>query len=50
MHICVYNLTIIGSDNGRIARILLIEASEINFSEISIEILAFFFKKMPLEM
>ena len=56
-HICVSNLTIIGSDNGWLpghrqavigtnAGILLIGPIGTNFSEILIEILAFLFKKM----
>ena len=60
-HICVSNLTIMGSDNGLSpvlrqaiiwinARILLIGASGTNFSEISIEIHTFPFKKMQLKM
>ena len=60
-HICVSNLTIIGSDNGLApgrhqaiiwtnAGILLIGPSETNFSEIIIEIHTFSFKKMHLKM
>ena len=60
-HICVGNLTIIGSDNGLSpgrrqaiiwskARILLIEPLRTNFSEILIEIHTFSFKKMHLKM
>ena len=60
-HICVGNLTIIGSDNGLTpgrrqaiiwtsAGILLIGPKGINFSEILIEILAFSFKKIHLKM
>ena len=56
-HICVGNLTIIGSDNGLSpdrrqaiiwtnAGLLLIGPLGTNFSEILIEILAFSFKKM----
>ena len=59
-HICVSNLTFIGSDNGLSpgrrqaniwtkAGILLIGPSGTNFSEILIEILAFSFKKMRLK-
>ena len=59
-HICVSNLTIIGSDNalspGRRqaiiwtnAGILLIEPLGTNFSEILIEINTFSFKKMHLK-
>ena len=61
MHICVSNLTIIGPDNvlspGRCQAIiwtnvgiLLIEPWGTNFSEISIEILTFSFKKMHLKV
>ena len=60
-HICVSELTIIGSDNGLSpdrrqaiiwtnAGILLIRPWETNFSEISIEILTFSFKKMRLKV
>ena len=60
-HICVSNSTIIGSDNGlspgrrqaiiwNNAGILLIEPLGTNFSEISIWIQRFSFKKMPLNM
>ena len=60
-HICVSNLTIIGSDNGLSpgrrqaiiwtnAGILLIGPLETNFSEISIKIHVFSFKKMHLKM
>ena len=60
-HICVGNLTIIGSDNGLSpgrrqaiiwtnAWILLIGPSATNFSEILIEILTFSFKKMRLKV
>ena len=60
-HICVGNLTTIGSDNGLSpgrrqaiiwtnARILLIEPLGTNFSEIVIEILIFSFKKMRLKV
>ena len=60
-HICVSNLTIIGSDNGLSpgrrqaiirtdAGILLIRPLGTNFSEILIEILIFSFKKMRLKM
>ena len=60
-HICVGNLTIIGSDNGLSpgrrqaiiwtnAGILLIGILEINFSEILSEIQSFSFKKMHLKM
>ena len=60
-HICVSNLTIIGSDNGLSpgrrqaiiwtnAGILLIGPLETNFSEIFIEILTFSFKKMRLKV
>ena len=60
-HICVDNLTIIGSDNvlspGRrqaiiwtSVGILLIEPLGTNFSEILIEIIAFSVKKMHLKM
>ena len=55
MHICIHNLTIIGSDNGlspglhqaiiwTIAGILLIGPLETNFSEILIQIHIFSFK------
>ena len=57
MHICVSQLTIIGSDNGLSpgqhqanAGILLIGHYETNFSEILIEIPTFSFKKMHLKM
>ena len=61
MHICVSELTIIGSDNGlspgrhqaiiRInAGILLIRPLGTNLSEILIEILIFSFKKMLLKV
>ena len=61
MHICVNNLTIIGSDNGLSpdrrqaiiwtnAGILLIEPLGTNFSEILIWIQIFSFKKMCLKM
>ena len=60
-HICVSKLTIIGSDNGLSpdrrqaiiwtnAGILLIGSLGTNFSEISIEILTFSFKKMHLKV
>ena len=60
-HICVGNLTTIGSDNGlspgrrqainwTIAGILLIRTLGTNFSEILSEIRAFSFKKMHLKM
>ena len=60
-HICVGELTIIGSDNGLSpgrrqaiiwtnAGLLLIGPIETNFSEILIEILAFSFKKMRLKV
>ena len=60
-HICVSELTIIGSDNGLSpgrrqaiiwtnAGILLIGPSGTNFSEILIEILAFSLKKMRLKV
>ena len=60
-HICVSDLTIIGSDNGLSpgrhqaiirtnARILLIRPLGTNFSEILIEILIFSFKKMRLKV
>ena len=60
-HICIGNLTIIGSDNGLFscrrqsitwtnARILLTGPLGTNFSEILIEIHAFPFKKMHLNM
>ena len=60
-HICVVDLTIIGSDNGLSpgrrqaiiwtnAGILLIEPLGTNFSEILIEIHTFSFKKMHLKM
>ena len=60
-HICVGNLSIIGSDNGLSpgrrqaiirtnAGILLIRPLGTNFSEISIEILLFSFKKMRLKV
>ena len=61
MHLCVGNLTIIGSDNGLSpgrrqaiiwtnAGILFIGLSGTNFSEILIEILTFSFKKMCLKL
>ena len=61
MHICVSDLTIIGSDNGlpparrqaiiwTNAGILLIGPSGTNFSENLIEILIFSFKKMCLKV
>ena len=61
MHICISKLNIIGSDNGlspdrrqaifwTIAGILLIGPLGTNFSEILIEIHAFSFKKMHLNM
>ena len=61
MHICVGNLTIIGSDNGLSpgwrqaiiwtnAGILVIGPLGANFSEILIEILIFSFKKMHLKV
>ena len=60
-HLCVSNLTTIGSDNGLSpgrrqaiistnAGILLIEPLGTNFSEILIEILTFSFKKMCLKV
>ena len=60
-HICVSKLSIIGSDNGLLpdrrqaiiwtnAGILLIGPLGTNFSEISIEILTFSFKKMRLKV
>ena len=60
-HICVGNLTIIGSDNGLSpgrrqaiiwtnAAILLIGHLGTNFNEISIEIYTFLFKKMYFKM
>ena len=60
-HICVGNLTVIGSDNGLSpdrrqaiiwtnAGISLIEPLRTNFSEISIEIHTFSFKKMYFKM
>ena len=60
-HICVCNLTIIGSDNGLSpdrrqaiiwtnAGILLIGCLETNFSEIWIKIHTYLFKKMHLKM
>ena len=60
-HICVDNLTIIGSDNGLSpgrhqaiiwtnAGILLIEPLGTNFSEILIEIHTLWFKKMDLKI
>ena len=57
-HICVGNLTIIGSDNGLspgrrqaiIRTILLIGPLGTNFSEIQIKILTFSFKKIRLNM
>ena len=61
MHICVGDLTIIGSDNGLLpgrrqaniwtnAGILLIQPLGTNFSEILIKIHTFSFKKMHLKM
>ena len=53
MHKCVSKLTIIGSDNGLAptnAGTLLIWPLGTNFSEISIEIHIFSFKKMHLKM
>ena len=60
-HICVDNLTVIGSDNGLLAgrrqaiiwtndEILLIGPSETNFSEVLIEIHIFSLNKMHLKM
>ena len=60
-HICISELTIIGSDNGLLpgrrqaiiwnnAGLLLIEPLGTNFSEISIGIQTFSFKKMHLNM
>ena len=60
-HICVFKLTIIGSDNGLSsdrrqaiiwtnAGILLIGSLGTNFSEILIEILTFSFEKMHLKV
>ena len=60
-HICVCNLTIIGSDNGLSpgrrqaiiwtnAGILLIEPLGTNFSEILAEIITFSFKKMYMQV
>ena len=60
-HICVDNLTIIGSDNGLSpsrrqaiiwtnVAIVLIEPSGTNLSEISIEIITFSAKKMRLKI
>ena len=60
-HICIGNLTIIGSDNGLSpahpqaiiwtnAGILIIGPLDTNFCEILIEILTFLFKKMHLKM
>ena len=60
-HICISNLTIIGSDNGLAsdrrqaiiwtnAGLLLIGPLGTNFSEILIEILTFSFKKMRLKV
>ena len=60
-HICISNLTIIGSDNGLspdrrhaiiwiIARILLIGPLRINFSEILFKMWTFSFKKMRLKI
>ena len=56
-HICVGNLTIIGSDNGRRqaiirtnAGILVIRPLGTDFSEILIEILIISFKKMRLKV
>ena len=45
-HICVSDITIIGSNNG----LLLIEPLGTNFSEILIQIFIFSFKKMHLKM
>ena len=61
MHICVCNLTIMGSDNGLSpgrrqaiiwtnAGILLIEPLGTNFSEILTEIITFSFKKMYMQV
>ena len=61
MHICVSEITIIGSDNGLLpgrrqaiiwtnARILLTGTLGANFSEILIKIYIFSFKKMHLNM
>ena len=61
MHICIVNLTMVGSDNGLSpgrrqaiiwtnAWILLIEPLGTNFSEILIKIHKFSFKKMHLKM
>ena len=61
MHICVSELTSIGSDNGLLpgrrqaiiwnnAGLLLIEPLGTNFSEISFRIQTFSFKKMPLNV
>ena len=61
MHICIGNLTIIGSDNGLSpdrrqaiiwtnAEIMLIGPLGTNFSEILIKIHTFLFKKMHLKM
>ena len=60
-HICGSNLTIIGSDNGLLpgrrqaiiwtnAGMLLIGPLRINFNEIWIKILTFWFKKMHLKV
>ena len=53
-HICVSNLTMIGSDNGlaptRREVILWIRPLGTNFSEILIEFLTFWFKKMPFNL
>ena len=60
-HLCIGNLAIIGSDNGLSpgrhqviiwtnARILLIGPLATNFSDISIKMLAFSFKKMDLKL
>ena len=60
-HLCVENLTIIGSDDGSLPGrhqaiiwtsdgILLIRPLGTNFSEILIEILIFLFTKMRLKM
>ena len=61
MHICIDNVTIIGSDNGLVpsqrqaiiwtnAGIVLIAPLGTNFSEILIEIFTFSFKKIHLKM
>ena len=60
-HICIIKLTIIGSDNGLLpgqcqaiiwtnARLLLVWPLGTNFSEISIDIKAFSFKKIHFKM